>query len=196
MPLRSARRRTSAGRAVPSRWTCSSALSGDAHASRASVSGGRRGRLVADGEGGADARGGALGRRLVARVHDRERAAARADLLAEPGDVGEADGVVDRVVLALAAAAELEDGEPEVADRDRAARARRSRARPRARAARAGGGGPGRSSRSAGPPSAAHIAAKRSAAAPEASASPAAARAASSSARGRRAEQRRARARA
>ena len=115
----------------------------DAHAS-ASVSGGGAAGSAPDGEGGADLRGGALGRRLVARVHDRERAAARADLLPQPGDVDEPDGVVDRVVLAPAPAAQLEHGDAEVAHRDRAARARRSRGPPRARAAPAAGGGPGR----------------------------------------------------
>ena len=69
-------------------------------------------------------------------------------------------------------------------------RARRSRGhRERVRRPRQVAGGS--SSRSAGPPSAAHMCAKRSAAAPEASASPAAARAASSSGRGRRAAARR-----
>ena len=104
------------GVAVASRWTCSSARR-DAHRT-ASTSGGARGRRVTDGERGADAVGGALGARRVARVDHGERAGARADLLPQLGDVDEPDRVVDRVVLAPAAAAELQHRDAGLADVD------------------------------------------------------------------------------
>ena len=87
-------------------------------------------------------------------------------VLAEPGDVGEADRGVDVVGLAAAAAAELHHDEAERADVDRRRRPRPP-GRPRGAPAPRRGARRARSSRSAGPPSAATMRAKRSAAAPD-----------------------------
>ena len=57
---------------------------------------------------------------VVARVHDGDRAAARADLLPQPGDVDQADRVVDALVLAQPPAAQLEHRDADVAHGDRA----------------------------------------------------------------------------
>ena len=162
MPLRAAMRPMSAGGAVPSRWTCSSAIGTcerDASSRSASVTVGRAARR---------ARRRPRRPRAAARRRARRRPRRAAWTTASgrpPGPTSspspatsiEADGVVDGLVLALAAAAELEDGEAEVARRRSRARGRAVRGRPRAPAARAAGGGPG-VERSAGPPSAATIA--------------------------------------
>ena len=89
MPLRCARRRTSSGVAVPSRWTCSSAFGTAATASTALIAGPRR--RAAGGRGrlphrdrGADRGGRRVGSRLIARVDDRQRPAAGATAFPGP----------------------------------------------------------------------------------------------------------------
>ena len=112
-------------------------------------------------------RGGGLGRaRVAARVDDRQRAV-RADLGADRGDLRQPDAVVDLVVLAAAVAAQGGDDEPDGARVDARRRSRGARARPDA--SRSASGSAGFSTKSAGPPSAATIAPKRSAAAPASS---------------------------
>src|SRR5690242_13743997 len=98
-PLRAASLRTSAGGAVPSRWTWSSALS------MASEQHGRGLRLVgADADRPLERDRGLAGGGVAAGVDDRDRPV-RADLRADRGDLREADARVDRVVLAPAVAA-------------------------------------------------------------------------------------------
>ena len=146
MPLRAASRRTSSGVAVASRWTCSSA-SGTLTPSGLAPSGGERGaRRVADARTPRATRAAARSaRRRVARVDDRERPAARADLLAEPGDVDEPDGVVDRPASSRS---RPPPSSSTATPTSRTAIARTRpvslRVAPRARAARAAGGGRGR----------------------------------------------------
>jgi hypothetical protein len=73
-------------------------------------------RCVPHLEGGSEPLGGAVGGALVAGVDDGERPASGADVLAQSGDLGQSDGVVDRLVLAAAPAAQLEDRDADLAD--------------------------------------------------------------------------------
>ena len=155
-PLRWAMRRTRSGGAVPSRCTCSSALGISAtvtpSTSRTAGSGRRRGRRSV---GAGQRVGGARGGVRVARVDQRQRVAL-ADALAGRGDLGEADGVVDRVVLAAAAAAEVDDGQADRADVDGGRRRRGASGGAATVTGAAARWSPGRSSRSAGPAERAH----------------------------------------
>ena len=114
-PLRSASFWISAGGAVPSRWTCSSA-SGERHTRPSSTrrsAGGSSATLDRRAQRGR----GLVGARVAAGVDDRQRAV-RADLGADRRDPAEPDAVVDLVVLAPAVAAEAGDDEADGAGVD------------------------------------------------------------------------------
>ena len=70
------------------------------------------GRRIAELVGGADRGGRGVGGVLVARMDHRERAA-RADLVAEADELGQPDGMVDRILGARPAAAERHDRKAE-----------------------------------------------------------------------------------
>ena len=103
-------------------------------------------------------------------MDERERALGGPDALAGRGDLAEPDRVVDALGLVAAPAAEVDDGQADGAHVDALRRTRPVGLGGDGDRAALGRWRSGASSRSAGPPSAATIRAKRSAAAPDSSA--------------------------